>query len=62
LKEKIAREALAIALHCFIQAERLHPVKPGKVCIEDYPLDWSGLPNEERFWDWKLGPVKVHYP
>jgi hypothetical protein len=24
-------------------------------------VDWSGLPCEERFWDWKLGPAKAHY-
>ena len=24
--------------------------------------DWSGLPCEGRFWDWKLGPAKPHYP
>jgi hypothetical protein len=24
-------------------------------------VDWSGLPCEARFWDWKLEPAKVHY-
>jgi len=24
-------------------------------------VDWSGLPCEARFWDWKLGPAKAHY-
>jgi hypothetical protein len=24
-------------------------------------VDWSGLPSEARFWDWKLGPAKAHY-
>jgi hypothetical protein len=24
-------------------------------------VDWSGLPCEARFWDWKLGPAKPHY-
>jgi hypothetical protein len=24
-------------------------------------VDWSGLPCETRFWDWKLGPAKAHY-
>jgi hypothetical protein len=24
-------------------------------------VDWSGLPCEPRFWDWKLGPAKAHY-
>ena len=24
-------------------------------------VDWSGLPCEGRFWDWKLGPAKAHY-
>ena len=61
MEEKIAREAVAIALHGLIQTERLDTVKLGEVCIEDYPLDWSGLPCEARFWDWKFGPAKPHY-
>jgi hypothetical protein len=24
-------------------------------------VDWSGLPCEARFWDWKSGPAKAHY-
>jgi hypothetical protein len=24
-------------------------------------VDWSGLPCEARFRDWKLGPAKAHY-
>ena len=24
-------------------------------------VDWSGLPCEARFWDWKLGPAKARY-
>ena len=24
-------------------------------------VDWSGLLCEARFWDWKLGPAKIHY-
>ena len=24
-------------------------------------VDWSGLPCEAHFWDWKLGPAKAHY-
>ena len=24
-------------------------------------VDWSGLPSEARFWEWKLGPAKAHY-
>jgi hypothetical protein len=24
-------------------------------------VDWSDLPCEARFWDWKLGPAKPHY-
>jgi hypothetical protein len=24
-------------------------------------VDWSGLPYETRFWDWKLGPAKAHH-
>jgi len=24
-------------------------------------VDWSGVPCEARFWDWKLGPAKAHY-
>jgi hypothetical protein len=24
-------------------------------------VDWSGLPGETRFWEWKLGPSKAHY-
>ena len=24
-------------------------------------VDWSGLPCEARFWDWKLGPAKAYY-
>ena len=24
-------------------------------------VDWSGLPCEARFWDWKLRPAKAHY-
>jgi hypothetical protein len=24
-------------------------------------VDWSGLPCEGRFWDWKLGAAKAHY-
>ena len=24
-------------------------------------VDWSGLPCEARFWDWKLGTAKAHY-
>ena len=24
-------------------------------------VDWSSLPCEARFWDWKLGPSKAHY-
>jgi hypothetical protein len=24
-------------------------------------VDWSGLPCEARFWDWKLRPAKPHY-
>src|ERR1039458_10417218 len=23
-------------------------------------VDWSGLPCEARFWDWKLGAAKAH--
>ena len=25
-------------------------------------VDWSGLPCEARFRDWKLGPAKAHHP
>ena len=25
------------------------------------PVDWSSLPCEARFWDWKLGPARPHY-
>jgi hypothetical protein len=24
-------------------------------------VDWSGLPCEAHFWDWKLGPAKAYY-
>ena len=24
-------------------------------------VDWSSLPCEAHFWDWKLGPAKAHY-
>ena len=24
-------------------------------------VDWSGLPCEARFWDWKSGPAKAYY-
>jgi hypothetical protein len=24
-------------------------------------VDWSSLPCEARFWDWKLGSAKAHY-
>jgi hypothetical protein len=24
-------------------------------------VDWSSLPREARFWDWKLGSAKAHY-
>ena len=24
-------------------------------------VNWSGLPCEARFWDWKLGPATAHY-
>ena len=24
-------------------------------------VDWSGLPCEARFWEWKLGSAKAHY-
>src|ERR1035441_1753898 len=24
-------------------------------------INWSGLPCEARFWDWKLGPAKTYY-
>ena len=27
-----------------------------------HPGTWSGLPREGRFWEWKLGPAKAHYP
>ena len=34
---------------------------PKAVTARSQMVDWSGLPCEARFWDWKLGPAKAHY-
>jgi hypothetical protein len=34
---------------------------PKAVTARRQTVDWSGLPCEARFWDWKLGPAKAHY-
>ena len=33
----------------------------GRLTARRQTVDWSGLPCEVRFWDWKLGPAKAHY-
>jgi hypothetical protein len=34
---------------------------PKAVTARRQTVDWSGLPCDARFWDWKLGPAKAHY-
>ena len=49
--EKDEEEAIRKAVECSTTARR-----------QQYQIvDWSSLPREARFWDWKLGAAKVHY-
>ena len=48
LPEKDKEEAIRKAVD-FSTTARLHTA------------NWSGLPCEARFWDWKLGPAKAYY-
>jgi hypothetical protein len=49
--EKVAEEAIRKAVDFSTTARR----------ARRQTVDWSGLPCEARFWDWKLGPAKAHY-